>query len=158
MTRSEARETALQIVFEMGFGSPYAAANWRLSDEGFASLAEQGGVFELPADSDSREYIHRLVEAVANNTADIDGYISKYSKGWQINRLSRVCLAVLRVCICELRYMEDVPAAVAINEAVRLSKKYDDEEAPAFVNGVLGAYYRGEHDGKTPEAPSEGDK
>lgn len=145
MTRSEARETALQIVFEMGFGSPFAAANWRLSDEGFESLAEQGGVFELPADKESREFIRELVENVANNADEIDGYIAKYSKGWQINRLSRVCLAVLRLCICELRYMDDVPAAVAINEAVELSRKYDEDEAPAFVNGVLGAYYRGEH-------------
>lgn len=145
MTRSEARETALQIVFEMGFGSPFAAANWRLSDEGFESLAEQGGVFKLPADKESREFIHKLVENVANNSDEIDGYIAKYSKGWQINRLSRVCLAVLRLCICELRYMDDAPAAVAINEAVELSRKYDEDEAPAFVNGVLGAYYRGEH-------------
>lgn len=145
MTRSEARETALQIVFEMGFGSPFAAANWRLSDEGFESLAEQGEVFELPADKDSREFIHKLVENVANNADEIDGFIAKYSKGWQINRLSRVCLAVLRLCICELRYMDDAPAAVAINEAVELSRKYDEDEAPAFVNGVLGAYYRGEH-------------
>lgn len=145
MTRSEARETALQIVFEMGFGSPFAAANWRLSDEGFESLAEQGEVFKLPADKESREFIHKLVENVANNSDEIDGYIAKYSKGWQINRLSRVCLAVLRLCICELRYMDDAPAAVAINEAVELSRKYDEDEAPAFVNGVLGAYYRGEH-------------
>ncbi len=154
MTRSEARETALQIVFEMGFGSPFAAANWRLSDEGFESLAEQGGVFKLPADKDSREFIHKLVENVANNSDEIDGYIAKYSKGWQINRLSRVCLAVLRLCICELRYMDDAPAAVAINEAVELSRKYDEDEAPAFVNGVLGAYYRGEHG----DQPKDGEK
>lgn len=154
MTRSEARETALQIVFEMGFGSPFAAANWRLSDEGFESLAEQGGVFKLPADKESREFIHKLVENVANNSDEIDGYIAKYSKGWQINRLSRVCLAVLRLCICELRYMDDAPAAVAINEAVELSRKYDEDEAPAFVNGVLGAYYRGEHG----DQPKDGEK
>lgn len=156
MTRGEARETALQIVFEMGFGSPFAAANWRLSDEGFESLAEQGEVFEPPADRESREFIHKLVETVANNADEIDGYIAKYSKGWQINRLSRVCLAVLRLCICELRYMDDAPAAVAINEAVELSRKYDEDDAPAFVNGVLGAYYRGEHGGE--EAPKTEEK
>lgn len=154
MTRSEARETALQIVFEMGFGSPFAAANWRLSDEGFESLAEQGEVFKLPADKESREFIHKLVENVANNADEIDGFIAKYSKGWQVNRLSRVCLAVLRLCICELRYMDDTPAAVAINEAVELSRKYDEDETPAFVNGVLGAYYRGEHG----DQPKDGEK
>ena len=151
MNRRAAREAALSVIFEMSFKLPYEAANWRASDEGMDSLSEQTGLFEMPIDDDSHAYIDRAVALVAEHIGEIDGFISKHSKGWKIARLNRLCLAAMRLCICELRYMGDeIPAAVSINEAVRIVKDYDADDSSAFVNGVLGAYYRAEHG--TPEA------
>ena len=156
MTRRAAREAALQIVFEMSFKLPYEAANWRLSDDGLKSLSDQTELFDMPIDSDSLGYINAVVNNIVEHYDEIDGYISKYSHGWKISRISRICLAVLRLCICELRYMSDtVPASVAINEAVRMLKCYDADDSAPFVNGILGAYYRSEHGGEAPELAKE---
>lgn len=152
MNRRAAREAALSVIFEMSFKLPYEAANWRSSEEGMDSLSEQTGLFEMPIDDDSRAYIDRAVALVAEHVEEIDGFISQHSKGWKIARLNRLCLAAMRLCICELRYMDDIPAAVSINEAVRIVKDYDADDSSAFVNGVLGAYYRAEHGESAPEA------
>ena len=156
MNRRSAREAALQIVFEMSFKLPYEAANWRLSDDGLANLSDQTEQFDMPIDSDSMGYIHAVVNNILEHFEEIDGFISKYSHGWKISRISRICLAVLRLCICELRYMSDmVPASVSINEAILMLKDYDADDSSAFVNGILGAYYRAEHGGEMPAEMAE---
>lgn len=149
MNRRAAREAALEIVFEMSFKQPYEAANWRLSDEGLESLSEQTELFHMPVEGDELDYIRAVVGGVAEHIEEIDDCISKYSHGWKVTRISRICLAVMRLCICELRYMQgQIPASVSINEAVRIIKEYDADDSSAFVNGVLGAYYRAEHGGE----------
>ncbi len=70
---------------------------------------------------------------------EIDALIGRFAKGWKTRRLSRVSRAVLRLGTYELRFAGNVPSVVAINEAVELSKKFDDPRARAFVNGVLNA-------------------
>ncbi len=70
-----------------------------------------------------------------------------------MDRLSRTALAVLRCAICEILYLEDVPAGAAINEAVELDKKYDEPDTVAFVNGVLVGFVRGEK----PESLADGE-
>ena len=70
--------------------------------------------------------------------------IERYAKGWKLDRLSRTALAILRCAICEILYMEDIPNAAAINEAVELDKSYDEPDTVSFVNGVLGGFMRGE--------------
>lgn len=89
-------------------------------------------------------YIRRLVQLITDNRSEIDGYIERYSKGWKIERISRTALAVMRCAICEILYMDEIPNAAAINEAVELAKGYDDPDTVAFVNGVLGGFMRGE--------------
>ena len=69
---------------------------------------------------------------------ELDEIISKNLKlGWTIDRLSRVTLAILRLCVYEIKYLDDIPSSVSVNEAVEIAKVYDTEEAPAFINGVL---------------------
>ena len=70
--------------------------------------------------------------------------ITRYAKGWKLERISRTALAVLRCAICEILYMDDIPNAAAINEAVELDKGYDEPDVVSFVNGVLGGFMRGE--------------
>ena len=83
-------------------------------------------------------------QAHGEKSGEIDGFIERYAKGWKVERISRTALAVLRCAICEILYMEDIPNAAAINEAVELDKNYDDPDTVAFVNGVLGGFMRGE--------------
>ena len=71
--------------------------------------------------------------------------ISRLSIGWTLSRLPRVAAAILRAAMYEIKYMEDIPNAAAINEALELVKHYEEPEVVSFVNGILGAFVRGEH-------------
>ncbi len=153
MNRHTARRAALSVIFEMSFKSPHEAAKWRLGDDGMESLSSQTELFETPLDDDSREYMDKLIKLAAENIELIDGFIAKYSKGWKIGRINRLCLAAMRLSICEMRFLPEIPAAVSINEAVEIIKDYDADDSSAFVNGVLGSYYRAEHGGES--APSD---
>ena len=79
-----------------------------------------------------------LLEGVANNVTEIDSVISANSSNWSSARISKAALAALRLAVYEIKYT-DISNAVAINEAVELTKKYDMPEAASFVNGILGA-------------------
>ena len=89
---------------------------------------------------------------------EIDALIGRFAKGWKTNRLSRVSRAILRLGTYELKYAKGVPAVVAINEAVELTKRFDEPRARAFVNGVLNAVKNaGPEDIPPVEAPAEPD-
>ena len=92
-----------------------------------------------------REYIERLVQGVYHHGAELDGYITKYAIGWNFSRIPRVVTAILRVCMYEILYMQDIPNAAAINEAVEMTKHYEEQELAAFVNGILGSFVRTEN-------------
>jgi N utilization substance protein B len=83
-----------------------------------------------------KEYINDLVTGSVNNIKDIDSLIEKYSKGWKINRIAKVDLALLRLGAYEILY-SDTPENVVINEAVELAKKYSTDKSGAFINGIL---------------------
>ena len=91
---------------------------------------------ENAADKD-KDYIQEKYEAVAGHIAEIDELINQYAKGWKTTRMNKVDLAILRLAVYEMKWDEDVPVGVAIDEAVELAKKYSGEEGPSFVNGVL---------------------
>lgn len=82
-------------------------------------------------------YIRNKVQGVCQNLKDIDAALRKNSRGWEISRLGKAELAILRLAVYEMRYDDDIPVKVAMDEAIELSKTYCDEKAPAFVNGVL---------------------
>lgn len=153
MTRSAAREIALQLSFAASSGklSPDELIETFFSQEHYETLAGEDELFTQLPDKKQMDYIVRLVHLLSENIAEIDAYIEKYSKGWKIERISRTALAVLRCAVCEILYMDDVPAAAAINEAVELAKGYDEPDTVSFVNGVLGGFMRGEF-------PEEADK
>ena len=120
-----------------------------------AGPAEQELFREYP-DADQMAYILRLTSLASEHRAEIDALIERYAKGWRIERISRTALAVLRCAVCEIFYMEDIPNAAAINEAVELCKGYDGPDTVSFVNGVLGGIMRGELGETSPaEAPAQ---
>ena len=155
MTRKTAREIAVELCFA-------AAANEigtdELLDEFFAeehfqTLASENELFSECPDERQMAYIRTLTSMSRERAAELDELIGRYARGWKSERISRTARAILRIALCEILYMDDIPAAVAINEAVELDKKYDEPETVAFVNGVLGGFMRGE----TREAGEKGD-
>ena len=154
MTRKTAREIAVELCFA-------AAANAIDTDElldGFfeqehyATLAAENELFGEQPDEKQMAYIRSLATMSREKAEELDGYIERYARGWKSERISRTARAILRIALCEILYMDDIPAAVAINEAVELDKNYDDPETVAFVNGVLGGFMRAEF---PPEKPQE---
>ena len=73
---------------------------------------------------------------------ELDGYISKYAIGWNLSRISRTARAIMQLAMYECLYVHDVPVSAAINEAVELTRKYENEDVVSFVNGILGGFAR----------------
>ena len=144
MTRGNARELAVHLIYGREFTGeePEQVVSVRLDKEYYEKLKDEN---EIYADRPSRaqlRYIDSVVTGVANRVEDLNAQISKYSIGWDISRISRLNRCVLQLAIYEILYVEDVPTGVAISEAVRLAKKYDNDESGAFVNGILGSFAR----------------
>ncbi|MGI5935471.1 MAG: transcription antitermination factor NusB [Oscillospiraceae bacterium] len=149
MTRTAAREIAVRLCFALAIGNadPLEAFERFFEREYFEGLAQEDKLFSEFPDEKQMDYIRRIVIGVAEHREELDNYIQKYSKGWKLGRISRVAAAILRCAIFEILYMEDVPDAAAINEAVELAKGYEEKETVAFINGVLGGFARGEIEG-----------
>lgn len=128
MTRKQAREEAFILIFEKQFNSD--------SLEDIMECAVQ--VREIEPDS----YIRSVFFGVYEKLEELDGVISENAVGWSIKRISKTALAVLRLAIYEIRYMDDIPVSVTINEAVELCKKYATKEDASFVNGILASVVR----------------
>lgn len=125
MTRKEAREQAFIIIFEKSFNK----------DAEIADIIENAAeARELKND----EYITSVVNTVFDNIEVIDNTIKENLTKWTIDRLSRVALALLRLSVCEMMFMDDIPNGVSINEAVELCKKFATKDDSAYINGVLG--------------------
>ena len=118
----------MQLVFEQLFGGEGEA-------ETLVDLIDY-----TPGDND-RAYIEAAVSGVREHAQEIDAEISACLRGWTLARLSRVDLAILRLSVYEMQYA-GIPAAVSINEAVELTRKYSSEASCPFVNGVLGTISR----------------
>ena len=146
MVRNTAREIAIHLSYELSFTDLPVdeLLESRLSRESFDRLAPEYAVYgELPNEK-QRQYICRLVKGVAEHGAELDGYIEKYAVGWKFARIPLVASAIMRVAMFEIMYMDDIPNAAAINEAVELAKKYESDEVVRFINGILGTFLRQE--------------
>ena len=145
MTRTTAREIAIQLGFAAASSGVPAGdlMDEFFSEEHYASLGAEDALYSEYPDKKQMEYIRRLVSLTEEKRAELDAIISKYTKGWRLERISRTALAVLRCAVCEILYM-DVPPSAAINEAVELDKGYDSPDTVSFVNGILGGIMRGE--------------
>ena len=82
-------------------------------------------------------YIIEVLEGVQNNLPYIDKTVEKHSKDWKIGRISKIDLSIMRLSIYEICFRNDIPYSVSVNEAVELAKKYSNEDAGSFVNGIL---------------------
>lgn len=122
--RKEAREMLFGLLFEKEFKCDEAV----------------DGIYEISAENreiPENAYIKDSFFAICQKSELLDDIISKYAKGWKADRLSRVSRSVIRLAVYEMLFCSDIPANVSISEAVELAKKYGEDKARAFVNGVL---------------------
>ncbi|MGL4799188.1 MAG: transcription antitermination factor NusB [Cellulosilyticaceae bacterium] len=125
MTRREARELIMKMLFETAF-HPERDNKEILSHYLTGVTGKVKGFIE-------KEYL-----GVIEHEKEIDEMIIQSSEHWSITRIAKVDLMLLRMAIYELKWCEDVPAKVAINEAIEISKVYSTDNSPKFINGVLG--------------------
>ena len=144
MTRSTARQIAVQLVFSIEANRVTAEEAIRMffDEEHYSSLADEDPVYQDYPDDAQLDYITRLVQLVELHHTEIDELIARYSDSWKVNRLTRSTLAVLRCAVGEIRYMDEIPNSAAVNEAVELGKKFDSPKAAAYINGILGSLLR----------------
>lgn len=128
MKRRELREHIFEMVFRLEFNEQEEMPKQ------LSLFFQDLGDLEEKDQSYMEEKYARIVEKLPL----IDQMIGDTAEGWKLSRLGKVDLAILRLAVYEMKYDEDVPVGVAINEAVELSKKFGGDESPAFVNGILG--------------------
>ena len=124
MTRKNARENAFILLFELECRK----------DESPIEIFEYSKEFET---FEADDYVKKVFFGVQERRKEIDELIEANSIGWKKNRISAVSMAVISLAVYEMLAVDDVPCKVAINEAIEISKKYDEEKAYVFVNGIL---------------------
>ncbi len=127
MNRREIREQVFKMLFQTEFYEE-------------AEMDEQIGISmeELAETNEGkRAYIEQKLREIYKRREEIDALINEKATGWKTNRMAKVDLALIRLAVYEIRYEENIPTGVAINEAVELAKIYSSDGAPSFVNGVL---------------------
>ena len=134
MSRRELREQIFKMLFRIEF------------HEGM-EMEEQMQLFleeEEEISKEDSEYIRNKYENIVEHLEEIDASVNEKAKGWKTSRMAKVELSLIRLAVYEIQYDEDIPAGVAINEAVELAKKYGADSSPAFINGVLAKFVRSE--------------
>lgn len=136
MTRNEAREIMMQILYELDAAKTIEKDTTADRSEAKAKAKVMIGE-RLPGGHAQRG--ERLISAILGSLNEIDSVINKCSSKWKTNRMPKVDLAIIRLATGEIRYCEDIPDAVTVNEAINLAKKFSTDNSAKFVHGVLGA-------------------
>lgn len=129
MSRRNARKNAFYLVFQSDF-------------MGFENVEETKEVFYAvneEIEEEDKVFINALTDGVCEKREEIDAIIEKRAKGWSVERMNKADLAILRIAVYEMKFMNETPVKVVINEAIEFAKKYCSDESPAFVNGILGS-------------------
>ena len=126
MTRRALREQVFKMLFRVEFHDA-------------EEMKEQAVLFdeEESCSEKDKEYITKKFENIVEKITDIDAAVNEVAKGWKTTRMGKVDLTIIRLAVYEMKYEEDIPVKVAINEAVELAKQYGTDDSPAFVNGIL---------------------
>ena len=123
--RRQSREAALYAIFMCDFLN-----QWNMDAANFCF--DHFSVVKV-----AREYAEVICQGVIENLTRIDSRLTRASENWSLSRMGRVDRALLRIATFEIEYLQEVPANVAINEAIEIAKRYGAEESPTFINGVL---------------------
>jgi transcription antitermination protein NusB len=133
MSRTVAREMAMKLLYQIDIGKcePMEAIHDFYENHEGKELIDQ-----------EKEYLENCVVGAMELLGPIDEIIERYSKEWKINRIAKVDLSIMRLAIYEMMKRDDIPKAVAVNEAIELGKKFGGENSSAFINGILGNIVR----------------
>ncbi len=126
MSRKKARDNAFKCIYELEFDN----------EKNIEKLLEFC-YLENENQSDEKKYIDEVVSGVNKNIEKIDSIILSKLKNWSMDRIAKIDLAILRLAIYEIMYMDDIPVKVTANEAVELAKLYGNNDSKSFVNGVI---------------------
>ncbi|MDP4087752.1 MAG: transcription antitermination factor NusB [Bacillota bacterium] len=127
MNRRLSREEGIKLLYQMSIN--------KCSVE--EALGDFGENYEEDLEQIDLTYMKRIISGVYDNMAELDGKIEKHLVNWKMSRISKINLAILRACTYEIVYDTETPAAVFINEAVEIAKKYSEDKSVGFINGVL---------------------
>lgn len=130
MTRRELRENVFLLLFRVEFHEEgEMAEQLKLLVEDLEDVNEE-----------DMEYINRKCHDIISKVEDIDAAINESTTGWKTTRMGKVDLSIIRLAVYEMKYEEDIPNKVSINEAVELAKRYGTDDSASFVNGVLAKF------------------
>lgn len=130
MTRSKIRENVFKMLFRAEF-------------HGADDMKEQLDLFDEELENPSESelfYINSKSKGILEHIDEIDAFINEKSTGWKTSRMAKVDLSIIRIAVYEIKFEDDIPFKVSVNEAVELAKKYGADESPAFVNGILAKF------------------
>lgn len=130
MTRRQLRENVFKMLFRVEFHDD-------------KELPEQLILFEdevEPISEDEKIYMTNKYKDIYAHIEELDAAINEVSKGWKTTRMGKVDLTLIRLAAYEIRFEEEIPVKVSINEAIELAKKYGTDDSPAFVNGILAKF------------------
>ena len=144
MTRTNAREILVHLVFALNFkNEPADALLQSLMDQSYyPSLQTETDIYAERPSERQMQYISDSLHGIERERETLDGYIRKFAINWELSRITRVARAIMQVAMYECLHTDDVPVSAAINEAVELTRKYEDEDVVSFVNGILGGFAR----------------
>lgn len=144
MTRTTAREIAMHLIYELEYHDemPAELLEKVFHEDYYPRLAEEADLYQEKPNAKQLQYIEQCLRGVYVKKEEIDGIIEKYAVGWKIGRISKVSLAVLRLAVFEILYVEDAPTGAVINEAVEIARRYEEEDKVSFINGILGSFAR----------------
>ncbi len=131
MSRKNAREDAFRLIFSQ-------ISNPRSAETLFEEYTENKDLFTNRQTVNDNDYVLKMLSGVSVSFDAINEKIEQNLTGWDIDRISNVSMAILKLSLFEILYCDDIPVGVSINEAVELAKKYGGEEESSFVNGILG--------------------
>jgi N utilization substance protein B len=138
MSRRRAREIALQVLYSIDANAdvdPAAALGFYF--DRFAAEEREEDAADTEVGPVDQSFVETLVREVSERRAEIDDLLGQLSRNWRIERIARVERTILRMALYELKFRDDIPARVTLNEAIELAKRFGSADASAFVNGLL---------------------
>ena len=127
MNRRKSRELAMKLLFESSINKKQAEEiidDYKEQNEGYKGM--------------DFDYIKNLLTGIQEKESLLNEKIEGSLTNWKLNRISKINMAILKIAVFEIYFVEDIPDKVSVNEAIELAKVYSDEKSPAFINGAIG--------------------
>ena len=143
-TKREAREFCLQFLYHFQLPAFLELKKEMNSIDIFTRMQEFKQTLGIELTSEGQAYVATIVKGILEKQADVEEILVKHLKNWKLSRVSKIEHTIFMMAIYELKYHQEVPGKVVINEAIELGKKYSTKESSGFLNGILDSIYKQE--------------